>query len=90
MKLNPKPTIQTLNIDKDKLEQLQTRLKSTRFTIRAKYDEIKKVAGGVCRMCDGIPNKIVSFDMEGAFLIEKYCEKCFEKWDRLQQKEHME
>jgi hypothetical protein len=28
--------------------------------------------------------------MEGAFLIEKYCDKCFEKWDKLQQKKHME
>lgn len=90
MKLNPKPTIQALNLDKDKLERLQTRLKSTRLTVKAKYDEIKKVAGGVCGMCDGIPTKIVSFDMEGAFLIEKYCDTCFEKWAKLQEKTPME
>ena len=30
-------------------------------------------------MCPAIPNKLVTYDMDGAKKIEKYCDKCFGK-----------
>jgi hypothetical protein len=31
-----------------------------------------------------LPTRLVSYDMDGAQLVERYCEKCFEKqkWDK--------
>jgi hypothetical protein len=32
--------------------------------------------------CGKVPTKLETYDMDGASLIEKYCDKCFEKWDK--------
>ena len=37
---------------------------------------------GRCTTCGAIPTKILSFDVEDAKLIEKYCDKCFAKLDK--------
>lgn len=48
-----------------------------------KYALMKKVAGGLCYKCERIPTKMVSYDVHKALLIEKYCDKCFENWEKL-------
>ena len=83
---NSKPEISEIIIDKQKLKGLQERLKNPHFSHDAKNDLIKKVAGGFCSDCGEIPTKIVSYDMDGAKLIEKYCDKCFKKWEKLEKK----
>ena len=84
--INSKPEIIEIVIDKQKLKDLQERLKNPHYSEAAKNALIKKVAGGFCSHCERIPTKIVSYDMGGAKLIEKYCDECFKKWDELEKK----
>ncbi len=47
---------------------------------------VKKYAGGICMTCDEFPTKQVIYQLEGIQLVEKYCDECFKKWDRLETK----
>jgi hypothetical protein len=78
VKLNP--VIKPILVDKQKLKDLKERLKNPHISSDAKYAVIKKVTGGVCSCCEGVPTKILSYDVEGAQLVEKYCDNCFKKW----------
>ena len=84
MKLNP--VVEPIKIEKDKLEELESILKSIKTTESLRYEAIKEYAGGVCMLCVNIPTKLVRYDMDGIILIEKYCDNCFEKWDKSIQK----
>ena len=79
---NSNPEIIEITIDKQKLKDLQDRLKNPHISEAAKNALIKQVVGGFCSRCQKIPTKIVSYDMHGAKLIEKYCDECFKKWDK--------
>ncbi|MDP9289783.1 MAG: hypothetical protein M3P08_16520 [Thermoproteota archaeon] len=39
---------------------------------------MKKLAGGRCSGCGGLPAYIARYNMGGATLIERYCETCVE------------
>ena len=78
MKSNPKGF--RIKISKERLAQLETKLKSPRHTLKAKYETTRRYAGGVCCGCEGIPKKIVQYDVKNAILIERYCNSCFTKW----------
>ncbi|MGI0021278.1 MAG: hypothetical protein ACRD9Q_00315 [Nitrososphaeraceae archaeon] len=81
-----KPIVESIKIDSEKLKELESKLKSFKTTADLRYDAIKKYAGGVCMDCEDIPTKIVRYDMDGAQLIQKYCDKCFDKWDKLERR----
>jgi hypothetical protein len=49
------------------------------------YDE-REYVGGVCMTCKNIPTKIVSYDVGDAQVVQKYCDKCFKKWDKSKRK----
>jgi hypothetical protein len=41
-------------------------------------------------LCAQLPTRLVSYDMDGAQLVERYCEKCFRKWEKIEKrKEHI-
>jgi hypothetical protein len=80
--MGPKEEIKQIAIDKQKQNDLQERLRNPHISEDAKIALIKKVAGGLCSRCHGIPTKIVTYDKNGAKLIEKYCDECFKKWDK--------
>ena len=75
-----KPLVRSICIDKQKLDLLKQKIKSPNMSEDAKYAQIKKVAGGVCSVCEGIPTKMLVYDMRGVELLEKYCDKCLKKW----------
>ena len=85
--MNSIPEIRKIALDKNILKKLLERLKNPHVSDAAKNHLIKKLAGGFCSDCDGIPTIIVSYDVDGAQLIQKYCDKCFKKWDNLEKKE---
>lgn len=82
--VKPKPIVEPIKIEKLKLEELDSILKSIKTTDSLRYEAIKEYAGGVCMLCAQLPTRLVSYDMDGAQLVERYCEKCFEKqkWDK--------
>ena len=78
------PEIRKIALDKNVMEQLLLRLKNPHVSDAAKNHLIKKLAGGFCSECEAIPTIIVSYDVDGAQLIQKYCDECFKKWDKLE------
>ena len=77
--VKPKPIIEPIEIEKVKLEELDSILKSIKTTDSLRYEAIKEYAGGVCMLCAQLPTRLVSYDLDGAQLVERYCDKCFEK-----------
>jgi hypothetical protein len=82
--VKPKPIVEPIKIEKVKLEELDSILKSIKTTDSLRYEAIKEYAGGVCMLCAQLPTRLVSYDIDGAQLVERYCDKCFEKqkWDK--------
>jgi hypothetical protein len=81
-----KPIVEPIKIEKEKLEELELILKCIKTTDSLRYDAIKEYAGGVCMLCAQLPTRLVRYDMDGAQLVERYCEKCFKKWGQLEKK----
>ena len=80
--VKPKPIVEPIKIEKVKLEELELILKSIKTTDSLRNEAIKEYAGGVCMLCAQLPTRLVSYDMDGAQLVERYCEKCFRKWEK--------
>jgi hypothetical protein len=78
------PVVTPLNIDKQKLERLHHVLKTRKLTGKGRYKAIRKVTGGICSVCEGIPTMIVTYEVgdskTGVQLIERYCDECVKKW----------
>ena len=47
-------------------------MKSDKTSEWVKFDKMKKLVGGWCTMCSGIPTKIANYDYNGATRIERY------------------
>lgn len=77
MKSNP--IIQEIEITQQQLNDLYEKLKKSTVNSNGKYDIIKKYAGGVCLICSDIPTKKIIYDVDGASIIERYCNNCFDK-----------
>ena len=75
----PKPKVTPIVIPDDKLQSLKKKLDDPDMALDIKRDLVKEVMGGECLVCQGIPTKIASYDMDGITLIEKYCDRCFEE-----------
>jgi hypothetical protein len=69
-------SIQRIKHDKKELERVKKLLKGNLPNSKRRY-EIRKLSYGICGGCDGIPTKIVTFDIEGGGqLIQRYCDHC--------------
>jgi hypothetical protein len=82
LRIRNKGTIQEIKIPSDKLEVIHKILKSNVSQV-VKESILKKLAGGWCSICGGIPTKMVTFDVgdssQGATRLEKYCDICIQK-----------
>ena len=82
--MKSEPVVTPLNIDKQKLERLHHVLKTRKLTGKGRYKAIRKVTGGICSVCEGIPTMIVTYEVgdskTGVQLIERYCDECIKKW----------
>lgn len=72
------PKIEKIKITKKQRDELKAELKKT-MTTEGINRTIKKYAGGICSMCGNIPTKNIIFDVDGAQVIERYCDKCFKR-----------
>jgi hypothetical protein len=86
MSMKREPRIETITIENNTLRELESLLQSSNLTDKGRNDIIRKYAGGVCLTCGNIPTKKLIYDAGGAQLIERYCENCFKKWDKLEKK----
>ena len=75
----PKPKVTLIVVPDDKLQFLKKKLDNPDLALDIKRDLVKEIMGGECAVCQGMPTKIASYDMDGITLIEKYCDRCFEE-----------
>jgi hypothetical protein len=69
--------IKELHISQEQREKVQELLKNNYMK---KSEIIKKITGfRSCSSCAGIPDVELSFDLQGASKIERYCESCIKK-----------
>jgi len=75
-----KPIVTDIKLPKAKQDKLNSILNSSKYSEYRKSIYQRHIVG-VCR-CGNVPTKIISFDVDGASLIEKYCDKCFAECDK--------
>ncbi len=73
-----KPTVEPIATE-DKLQKLNEIVNSKKYTRFQKDKMIRQNGGGYCSSCGAIATKIARYKIEGASLIEKYCEECLSK-----------
>jgi len=44
-----------------------------------KHNLLRRYIGKLCSGCEGILTKMITWDKQGADLIERYCNECFKK-----------
>lgn len=75
----PRPVIKPIHYSKDRLKVMQQKLAQPNLSDYQKRDYFRRLAGGSCAICQGMPTKMLTYDMNGISLIEKYCDACIEK-----------
>jgi hypothetical protein len=75
-KLRPTPTLRPVNISKEQLRDFQILLSDPRTSQKIKKRFMVEKAGGYCSVCGNIATQIASYNMDGATLVEKYCDTC--------------
>jgi len=68
--------VEKLDIPPDKLEEAKKFLNSARMSSAMKRDLMRELKMGRCCVCENFATHKVSYDIDGATLIERYCEKC--------------
>jgi hypothetical protein len=80
--MKPKPTIEPIKVTTERLRELKYLLKKPGLSSNGKNNLIRKYVGGACWTCGNLPTKILTYDVVGAKVIERYCDKCFQKWEK--------
>ena len=65
-----------ITVPEDQLQQLKEILNSNKYTPSGKETMIKQVMGGNCCVCGKVPSMQVTYSLEGASKIERYCDRC--------------
>lgn len=73
-----KPIITEIKVDKQQLKELKSILTSALIGAEPKLRRQRHLIGE-CLICGAIPTKLLTYDMDGAQKIEKYCDKCLKK-----------
>jgi hypothetical protein len=73
-----RPIITDIKVDKEKLKELKSLLTSALIGTESKLRRQRHLIGE-CLICGAIPTKLLTYDMDGAQKIEKYCAKCLKK-----------
>lgn len=71
------PKIEEIKLSKKIKEEISSLIKRDSLTTEVRNRIIKQYAGGVCLICGGVPTKKITYDVDGAILIERYCGKHF-------------
>lgn len=69
-------TIKQIDIPKEKLQKFNEFVAANKNTYVSKHLAIKELIGGVCCVCGDIPDVEVTYPLEGATRIERYCNNC--------------
>jgi hypothetical protein len=73
-----KPVIKDIKISPEKLAELN-RILNSGYSKGVKKQAMARIAGRGCVVCGAIPTKIVKYRSDDAFIVERYCLKCYER-----------
>ena len=76
LRIRNKETVGKIEIPPDKLEEAKRVLNSDHVSSAMKRDFMREPKMGRCCVCDHFATHKVSYAIDGATLIERYCEKC--------------
>jgi hypothetical protein len=68
--------LRPVNISKEQLIDFRNLLSDPRPSRDIKKRFMVEKAGGYCSVCGDIATQIASYNIEGATLVEKYCDTC--------------
>ena len=71
------PTVRTVRDKKTGVKR--DIITNHRFTFSGGISRFKKLYGGFCSICHAWPLYKVMYDMDGAWLVERFCQECFDK-----------
>ena len=75
-KERPIPIVRPVIRSKEQLKEFRDILSDPRTSQGSKKRFMVEKAGGYCSMCGDIATQIASYNMDGATLVEKYCDTC--------------
>jgi hypothetical protein len=75
LKIRNNGIVHEINIPPDKLEVME-KIVNSNVTESVKQNIIKRMSGGLCIICRGIPTHEVIYNVENASRIERYCQDC--------------
>lgn len=82
------PRVENIKLSREQKEEIDKLSKGEskvgrkyidKFVSKVERRKIKAIIGGFCCLCRSMPSKKVSYDQEGAKLIEWYCEECWHR-----------
>ncbi len=76
LRIRNNATIRPIIIPQDRLEYLQAYVTSDNNASWKNDGMIRKIAGRACCVCRDIPSTEVIYDVQGATMKERYCDKC--------------
>ena len=71
------PKIEKIKLSRKIKEEISLLIKRNSLTTVVRNRIIKRYAGGVCLICGDVPTKKITYDVDGAVLVERYCSKHF-------------
>ena len=74
--MNKEPKIEEIEISSEDIAKLKGSIKRS---YAEKHRVIRRYMGGYCTICQGIPKFKVSYDINGAQLVDWYCAICWQK-----------
>jgi hypothetical protein len=67
-----------IKIPIDALELIH-KIQNSNVTETVKENIIKKLSGGICVICRRMPTHLVTYDVDKATRVERYCDDCIRK-----------
>lgn len=71
------PKIEKIKLSRKIKEEISLLIKRNSLTTVVRNRIIKQYAGGVCLICGDVPTRKITYDVDGAVLVERYCSKHF-------------
>lgn len=78
LRIRDNATVRPIKLSEDKLKKINDIINSNKYAPFRKDNAIKQISGYCC-VCGAVAELEVTYPLEGATRVEKYCPKCIEK-----------
>jgi hypothetical protein len=74
-----KPNITDIGLNEQQVKQLNDILVDVKQAKQTRVNFVKERVHGWCSICSKVPQKIVTWQLDGVQVIERYCNECFDR-----------